>query len=1479
MRFSLLALVTTLALLTGCGDSKEHKLQQAGIALSAGNADVALKLADQVLEVEPASTTALMLKSRAHLRLRQYDVAEKLFLKLVENKEIALDCHRELMLLALARMLDLINRSEFVDNAEMQEQFTAAKTLGHDQADWLIEIGGQPVEGEFFRARLILTDTQRIEKELKAERARLKSQGEEQGTEITNVAIETRQRQIDVMRLDAEKRLLKVLELQGDHFQAAALLLGLQGPRSAWSEIWELSAHLCKQADVTVALATDMVELLRQMPDHIQKDEARLSRCVKVLEAVSEQGRQSSGWKTSRAMVHLRRREAEKAHDLALEAFRASSQDEKARFTLAWALYDLGKNDQAKALLQDLASQRRDDTDIQALYGMILAKLGDNALAIDSLRRAVDLNRNNHVARAMLIRLNAESKGTVALVTDDIDKLYEGNRTDPQAIRFKFVSEVGKGSKQTVGALMAAVAKIVPLKKEHLQILVEGYIYLREIDKAADCARQLVNEHPDDVESHLAMTRIRLIKGDVTGARKTLEDLGKKFPDSPEVGITLSEMLLASGAYDRSIEVIEGVLKQNPNQLDARLLLAQGLSRLSLIPEAMEQISLVLEKTPDNARALAMAAAIQESIGQRDQAQDYWSRVDEAQIDAKRFPGVLAQLKLHRGQTAEALDVCRQAISAGSTDPLVRLTIAAIHGKSNNFAEEEAHLIGFIRDNPNDYLPYQLLVRFYVKNSAERGLSQFVALRSSNEPMARLAESAIYRASGRNGDATRTLAEIFDRLIQKRDPMALTYARQMASYMLSGTSSASPQDVFALFQKLIDAKLFEHEASLTLIDLTWRRPNDQATLDKLDLLASKITAVDETLFARIIQRYRALGKIDLAVEKIDRRLKGDEANPSLLVAKSTMLLESGKPREAAAVLVNGAELHPDQAYWHELIGQAWVAAGDFPAAEAAYADLSRYDTSAKIRSLWARGNLFARLGLRQAAVQAFRELDKVTRQGDPRVNLALGQGLFTLDQNAEAFRTLSLIPRSAREYPSAQMLMVQIDQREGRMEEAKRRLEALAKNRQTIEAAIRELVTMSLRNREQEQLLKWSDKVLQLDNLPPVLRRQWLAVRLAIHNDAKDWANLERALGQIETVDNNPTFAAARVAVLARLNQHQKASQLLASNTALAQSEMGALLAIGLTGKPPKDARLSPVAAYLAALADGNLDVARSAASSAGSSSNSYYANDLEASVDKAGADPVIQVKKLALAMVAGSCGVEGLAEEISKEVVEAAPKFAPAHGLLLASLSAKHPGRADARARVLKELPASTLAIYVNVLDSMEAKKFQEAIDFSKKLLEKSPSHALASYRLVNLYEKVGRPDDALAQLEKLHQSPGALREVVANEVAYLLANQRPSERGRASQIAAEVVKRNPTWAPALDTLGWIEYLKGEHASALVNLSKALPGLAQEPECHYHLGVVYQALGNSVWARRHLEVAAAAPPTESYVNDASERIKAISGK
>ena len=98
-----------------------------------------------------------------------------------------------------------------------------------------------------------------------------------------------------------------------------------------------------------------------------------------------------------------------------------------------------------------------------------------------------------------------------------------------------------------------------------------------------------------------------------------------------------------------------------------------------------------------------------------------------------------------------------------------------------------------------------------------------------------------------------------------------------------------------------------------------------------------------------------------------------------------------------------------------------------------------------------------------------------------------------------------------------------------------------------------------------------------------------------------------------------------------------------------------------------------------------------------------------------------------------------------------------------------------------------------------------------------------------------------AIAEYEKLlKQDPGSL--IVANNLASLLSDRRSDKASLERAYSVAAVLRKSQVPPFQDTLGWIEYLRGDYKSATGLLEEAALALPQRAIAQYHLGMSYVA-------------------------------------
>jgi tetratricopeptide (TPR) repeat protein len=143
-------------------------------------------------------------------------------------------------------------------------------------------------------------------------------------------------------------------------------------------------------------------------------------------------------------------------------------------------------------------------------------------------------------------------------------------------------------------------------------------------------------------------------------------------------------------------------------------------------------------------------------------------------------------------------------------------------------------------------------------------------------------------------------------------------------------------------------------------------------------------------------------------------------------------------------------------------------------------------------------------------------------------------------------------------------------------------------------------------------------------------------------------------------------------------------------------------------------------------------------------------------------------------------------------------------------------------------------------------------AIATLKSAIDKVQPPQPAQTELAGLFERLGKPDDAILVYESaLRNDPQA--EVAANNLAMLLVSYRKDQPSldRAKALAARFA--NSTNPAYLDTYGWVLYKRGESAAAITALQNALAKEPDSPVSLYHLGMAQMSTGQHEAARLSL--------------------------
>ena len=242
-----------------------------------------------------------------------------------------------------------------------------------------------------------------------------------------------------------------------------------------------------------------------------------------------------------------------------------------------------------------------------------------------------------------------------------------------------------------------------------------------------------------------------------------------------------------------------------------------------------------------------------------------------------------------------------------------------------------------------------------------------------------------------------------------------------------------------------------------------------------------------------------------------------------------------------------------------------------------------------------------------------------------------------------------------------------------------------------------------------------------------------------------------------------------------------------------------------------------------------------------------FYTTALELKPDAT--EPLEAITRVLVAQQRAPEAVKRLDQEIARN--PKLPVAANLKGQVL--LFTKHPDEAAAAFRIAIErepkwwVPYRDLAVAESQLHDDSA-GIAVLVDGIGKVNDRIPLED----QLAILYERAGRPDDAIAVYEaELHRNPAS--DVSANNLAMLLVAYKKDAASldRAKELAARF--SNSSNEKFLDTYGWVLYKRGEAPAAVAALKTAVTKGPESPVSLYHLGMAQALAGESAAARDSL--------------------------
>jgi Tfp pilus assembly protein PilF len=424
----------------------------------------------------------------------------------------------------------------------------------------------------------------------------------------------------------------------------------------------------------------------------------------------------------------------------------ASPSNLQARIDLGNLLLDGRATDRAEAQANAVLAINPNDADAFALLAGVAQRRGNNAVAIQQIQRALQIDPNRasfHTAAALL---QTSDPGNDAVVESELGKAASLDPKDatPHVVLARLWEKKGnlQGAEQQYSAAIGiapqdlqarlALAALYlrenskdkaeqtlrqgvinsPDSEEAATLLRDYYANTQQLDRAEAVFAEFTAKYPKSFAIKITYARILFDRKNYAKSSSVAAELSKDYAGSPQVRILNALLLLNTGKIDDAFNLLVKTVKDNPNDVRSRLLLAQVASDKGDLGTSETSLREVAKLSPGNLEAasgLAQIAIMRNDVGMLSDVAD-----KTIQQHPEYFPGYLwrGTAESSRKEYDKAEADFQAVLKASPDNALAFIELAQIRLAQGHIPEGEAMLQKSLDKDPNSLRALGMLAAY-----------------------------------------------------------------------------------------------------------------------------------------------------------------------------------------------------------------------------------------------------------------------------------------------------------------------------------------------------------------------------------------------------------------------------------------------------------------------------------------------------------------------------------------------------------------------------------------------------------------------------------------------------------------------------------------------------------------------------------------------------------------------------------------------
>ncbi len=579
------------------------------------------------------------------------------------------------------------------------------------------------------------------------------------------------------------------------------------------------------------------------------------------------------------AKVHFLFNDLDLAEKEVEEIRKMQPENTTAKIVFAQILDRSDKSGEAMTLVSEVLAEKPDFVDALSLKAVLLFKNGDLDGALDTVDRALGIEKDNVSFHLFKIKLHGLKGDNNAVIGDyqTLITLQPDNDELKYALAKAYVVNQQQEEADTV------LRNLIKEKPGNLKAKLMLLEFLSISDKRqanAELNDFLNNSNPKE---RIELAKWILLKNDLAKAKSILEQIVAGRDDNNKEKQTALYMLAAldfqQQEYDRSSTLIERLLQINPDYVDAKVLKAGILLKDGEEVAAEELLNNILWEKPDSDNAMVLLANLYQKRGERDKAHNKFLEAFKTNPANKQALLPLVDRALKKNHYDYAKELIRTSIAKGGEDLNLLEMLVKINFAEKNWDEAgkvikimERKKAGQLKGN---YLTAQMLTQQKKYNEANELYRKIL----EKAPWHTLSLAALASNLEKLGQRNKMLEFLED--FSKKHPKN-SASRLLTSRFLVLENKTG--EAIALLSGFLQQQAEAESVYVELARLQISQGNPKGALKTYQQGLSKKPDSIKLMMA-LATFYQQEKKADLAIELYEKILT---INPSLDIAKNNL---------------------------------------------------------------------------------------------------------------------------------------------------------------------------------------------------------------------------------------------------------------------------------------------------------------------------------------------------------------------------------------------------------------------------------------------------------------------------------------------------------------------------------------------------------------------------------------------------------------